>query len=69
MIGGSQNSLKVPALAHPAASMIVFTKMLAALSADVAAARVLCAPSLLIFIPVLSKTFLNQRGAQAAGIY
>ena len=54
------------ALAHPAASMIVFTKALGALAADVAAARVLCAPYLLILIPLFSKTFWSQRCSQAA---
>ena len=53
--------LKVPALAHPTASMIVFTETLAALAADVEAARVLCAPYLFMLIPAFSRTFFNQR--------
>ena len=52
-------------MAHPAASMIVFSEALAALAADVAAARVLCAPYLLILIPVFYKAFWNQGGSQA----
>ena len=41
--------------------MIVFTDTLATLAADVTAARVLCAPYLVILIPAFSKTFLSQR--------